>query len=69
MSLIIGSVLDDFKKSTTLLQEVIKAKSSPPGTSLKIDLATNLYSGFALVAHYGEMGPSDFSDLVKSLNT
>jgi hypothetical protein len=64
-----GLVLDDFNKSTTSLQEVIKTSGSPPGTPSKIDLATDLYSVSALVAHYDEMDPSDSSDLFMSLNT
>jgi hypothetical protein len=35
----------------------------------KIDLAADLYSGSALAAHYDEIGPSDCSDLFRSLNT
>jgi hypothetical protein len=69
MSLIVGSDLDDFKKSTTSLQEVIKAYDSPLGTPPKIDLVADLYSGSALVGHYDEIGPSDCSDLFRSLNT
>jgi hypothetical protein len=68
MSPIARLVSDDFKKSITSLQEVIKADSSP-GTPPKIDLTTDLYSGSILAAHYGEMGPSDSSDLFRSLNT
>jgi hypothetical protein len=45
------SVSDNFKKSITSLQEVIKTSCSPPGTPQKIDLATYLYSGSALAAH------------------
>jgi hypothetical protein len=45
MSSIVRSDLDDFKKSITSLQEVIKAYGSPLITPLKIDLATDLYSG------------------------
>jgi hypothetical protein len=69
MSLIVRSDLDDFNKSITSLQEVIKAGSSPPGTPMKIDLAIDLYSGSALAAHYDEMGTSDSNDLFRSLNT
>jgi hypothetical protein len=69
MSLIVGSNLDDLKKSTTPLQEVIKAYGSPPGTPQKIDLAANLYSASVLAAHYDEIGPFDCSDLFRSLNT
>jgi hypothetical protein len=69
MSSITGSDLDNFKKSTTSLQEVIKTYDSPPGTSSKIDLTTDLYSGSALAAHYDEMSPSDSGDLFRSLNT
>jgi hypothetical protein len=69
MSPIIESDLDDFKKSITSLQEVIKACDSPPGTPLKIDLATDLYFSSALAAHYDEMGPSDSSEFFRSLNT
>jgi hypothetical protein len=58
MSPIVGSDLDDLKKSITSLQEVIKAYDSPPGTPLKIDLAIDLYSVSALAAHYDEMSPS-----------
>jgi hypothetical protein len=45
------SVSDNFKKSITSVQEVIKTSGSPPGTPQKIDLATYLYSGSALAAH------------------
>jgi hypothetical protein len=48
---------------------VIKAYDSPPGTPLKIDLTTDLYSVFALAAHYDEMSPSDSSDHFRPLNT
>jgi hypothetical protein len=60
--------IDNIKKSITSLQEV-KAYDSPPITPPKIDLATNLYSGSALAAHYDEIGPSDCRDLFRSLNT
>jgi hypothetical protein len=69
MSPIVGLVSDDFKKSTTSLQKVIKEYGSPPGTTLRIDLTTDLYSDSALAAQYDEMGPSDSSDLFRSLNT
>jgi hypothetical protein len=69
MSPIIGSNIDDFKKSTTSLQEVIKAYDSLSETPTKIDLDTDLYSGSALATHYDAMGPSDSSDLFRSLNT
>jgi hypothetical protein len=68
-SLIIGSISDDFKKATTSLQEVTKIYASPLGSPLKIDLSTDLYSGSALAVDYDEMGPSDSSDLFRSLNT
>jgi hypothetical protein len=42
MSPIAGSVLDDFKKTITSLQVVIKAIGSPLGTPPKIDLAIDL---------------------------
>jgi hypothetical protein len=48
---------------------VIKAHGSPLGTPTKIDLATDLYSGSGLTAHYDAMGPSDSGDLFRSLNT
>jgi hypothetical protein len=48
---------------------MIKARASPLGTPSKIDLATDLYSGSVLAAHYDEMGPSDSSGLFRSLNT
>jgi hypothetical protein len=69
MSPIVESNLDNFKKSTTSLQEVIKAYGSPPGTPPKIDLTTDLYSVSILAAHYDKMGPFDSSDLFRSLNT
>jgi hypothetical protein len=69
MSPITELVSEDFKKSTTSLQEVIKAYDSPPGTHSKIDLAIDLYFGSALEAHYDEMGPSDSNDIFRSLNT
>jgi hypothetical protein len=69
MSLITRSDLDDLKKSTTSLQEVIKAYGSPLGTPPKIYLVADLYSDSALVAHYDEIVPSDCSDFFTSLNT
>jgi hypothetical protein len=66
MSAIIGLVLDDFKRSTTSLQEVIKAYDSPLGSPPKIDLATYLYSGSILVSHYDEIGPLDSNELFRS---
>jgi hypothetical protein len=33
------------------------------------DLATDIYSGSALAAHYDEIDPSNFSHLFRSLNT
>jgi hypothetical protein len=68
MSPIAGSVSDELNKSTTSLQEVIKAYGSPPRTPQKIDLITDLYSGSTLAVNYVEMGPSDSSDLFRSLN-
>jgi hypothetical protein len=50
-------------------KSVIKAWGFTPGTPPKIDLATDLYSGSALTAHYDKMGPSDSSNLLRSLNT
>jgi hypothetical protein len=35
----------------------------------KKDFTAELYSGSALPANYDEMGPSDSSDLFRSLNT
>jgi hypothetical protein len=69
MSSINRSDSDDFKKSRTLLQEVIKAYDFPLGTPPKIDLATDLYSGSNLVSHYDNMDLFDSSDLFTSLNT
>jgi hypothetical protein len=63
------SVLDNFKKVTTSLQEVTKAYGSPPESPPKIDLATKLYSSSALAADYDKMGPSNSNDLFRSLNT
>jgi hypothetical protein len=40
-----------------------------PGTPLKIDLITDLYSGSTLVANYDEMCPFSSNDLFMSLNT
>jgi hypothetical protein len=69
MSPIVRSVSDNFKKSTTSLQEVVKAYDSPLGSPPKIDLVTDLYFGSALAANYDEIVPSDSSDIFKSLNT
>jgi hypothetical protein len=69
MSPIARSDLDDSQKSTTSLQEVIMVWGSPLGTPPKRDLATDLYSSSTLAAHYDKMGPSDSSDLFRSLNT
>jgi hypothetical protein len=69
MSLIARSDLDDFKKSTTSLKEVIKAYDSPLGAPPKIDHTTDLYSGSALAAHYDKIGPFDCSYLFRSLKT
>jgi hypothetical protein len=66
---IVGSVSDNFKKTTTSLQEVTKAYDSPRGSPPKIDLATDLYYGYALAADYDKMCPSYSSDLFRSLNT
>jgi hypothetical protein len=51
------------------IYNVTTKSDSPPGTPPKIYLATELYSASALAAHYDEIGPSDYSDLFKSLNT
>jgi hypothetical protein len=48
---------------------MIKAYASPPGTPPKIDLDTDLYLGSDLVSHYDKMGPSDFSNIFRLLNT
>jgi hypothetical protein len=69
MSPIVRSDLDDFKKSITPLQEVIKTYDSPPETPPKIYLAIDVYSGSALAAHYDEMGSFDSSNIFRSLNT
>jgi hypothetical protein len=68
MSSITKSVSDDFKKATTSLQEVTKAYDSSRILSKKY-LATDIYSASALALEYDEMGPSDSSDLFRSLNT
>jgi hypothetical protein len=68
-SLIAGSISHNFKKATTSLQEVTKAYGSPLGCPSKIDLATDLYSGFALATDYDKTGPPDSSDIFRSLNT
>jgi hypothetical protein len=69
MSPIVGSYLNDFKKSITSLQEIIKVYGSLPGTPMKIDLAIDLHYVSVLAAHYDAMGPSDSNDLFGSLNT
>jgi hypothetical protein len=69
MSAIARSVSNGFKKSTTSLQEVIRAWGSPSGTPLEIDLTADLYSGSTLVANYDKISPPDPNNLFRSLNT